>query len=538
MFVRRARMVGAITIASLAVAVLAPAVSASAGPGTFTRITTPSATTYYHFNGASGASNTLSVSGQTSFDVSAVDIDCIYRSAFGGSPVVVQSFASSVPVTGGAFGTTANLATFPRNCRMRAVPTSVDPMTDYLGSYAGPILYASMIQVDKDGAVPFAFTAAGEEGDGLGVVEDAARCGISVLSTVQTPGMQVEGPADAQCAFFLPAGTVADTTTPRSSIRVDGHNAYLPAVVKSFLRGGGLPVTQSALTTSLTRATNGDVTVTESAPLMRCSGNNTFPPTTASCPSLSATGVTFKRVTNIFRSGHQVRLRDTFSSTDGVSHDVSTVYVADLVAPPTGAKGYSFPGHGTRFAVTSSDQVVGGLGTKAGTLFVRSDIDSFEGDQSADTIGLTWSRAPSDVEFAHVSSNLFQMPFSLHVPAGGSAYLGFAESEAPSTSDARSRASVATNEMVSKPVITSPADHASIAGTSTTVKGTVALGANGLPTSVTVNGHAAHLTVNGGRTAVSYSVTFSEALGTHTIKVTATDLAGNTRAKSITVTNH
>jgi hypothetical protein len=38
-------------------------------------------------------------------------------------------------------------------------------------------------------------------------------------------------------------------------------------------------------------------------------------------------------------------------------------------------------------------------------------------------------------------------------------------------------------------------------------------------------------------TKVTYSVSFKESLGKHTIKVTAKDVAGNTRSASIHVTN-
>jgi hypothetical protein len=68
------------------------------------------------------------------------------------------------------------------------------------------------------------------------------------------------------------------------------------------------------------------------------------------------------------------------------------------------------------------------------------------------------------------------------------------------------------------------------------VKGAVTLGANGLPTSVVVNGHAAHLT-KVTATKATYSATFNETFGTHTINVTAKDSAGNTKSKSITIKN-
>ena len=68
------------------------------------------------------------------------------------------------------------------------------------------------------------------------------------------------------------------------------------------------------------------------------------------------------------------------------------------------------------------------------------------------------------------------------------------------------------------------------------MKGSVTLGANGLPTTVSVNGHAAHLTPLTS-TKESYSVTFTESLGKHQIKVVARDSVGNTASRTITVKN-
>jgi hypothetical protein len=75
-----------------------------------------------------------------------------------------------------------------------------------------------------------------------------------------------------------------------------------------------------------------------------------------------------------------------------------------------------------------------------------------------------------------------------------------------------------------------------IKGRSTTVKGKVRAGANGLPVSVTVNGHAATLTPTSATTA-KFKVTFKESLGKHTLTAVAKDAAGNTRRASIRVRN-
>jgi hypothetical protein len=533
MFTRTIRL--SIASAVAAGTLLAATAAASAvGTGTFTRITNPSGTTTFKFDGKHPSNNHLIVSGETSADVTSVDIDCILNTQSGRSD---QALASSVPVTGGAFSSVASVSSLMSNCRLRAIPSGVDPLNDYIGSYAGPILYMSGAVYQKTGSTTYGYTALGSQGDGLAAASDAAQCGPSISATIEPPGMQLIGTGSQDCTFSLPARNVTASVSTASAIKVGGHIAYLPFSVHGFLNGTqSLGLSQPALTTTLIRSANGDVTVTESAPLKRCSVDDTYPPTHTSCPGLVTTGVTFNRTLNLFRGDHQIRVRDAFISTDGHGHTINLQYEEQIAPPDTGAVGYTFPGGSSTFHKSAPNQVVTGLGTKASTMFVRSDLDSAEGDPEADTLGLTWSRAPQQVHYSGSDVNLFALPYALNVPANGTAHLGFAFSKHVETKDAKTLAAIAANEMVNAPTISSPSNGAVIKGQTTTVKGIVTLGANGLPTSVVVNGHAAPLT-KVSATKETYSVSFSESLGKHTINVTAKDVAGNTRSKSISVTN-
>jgi hypothetical protein len=538
MLARSVRLSAVAALVAATMTAVAGAAVAAPGAGTFTKITTPSGTMIYQFNGAPSATNHLTVSGQASLDVTTVDIDCIVTVR---GSIYVQHFATAVAVTGGSFSTVGTITPFPTNCRLRAIPTGVDPTTDYVASYAGPILYANTMIVTSDGSIPFKYVSAAEQGTGVGAVADAASCGAQTLATIETPAMDLRGPGGSECLFALPSGNLTTSGNPTGSpIKVDGNNAYLPGSVHDYLRNPSqrnlTTLTQSRLTTTFTRFSNGDVTATESAPLVRCSVSNTYPPTSVSCPALVGTGVRFTRVSNIFRGAHQIRMRDTYKSTDAGAHAVTLQYESRVSAPDTGSTGYQFPGHGSAFVSTTPDQVVTGLGTKAGTIFVLSDIYAVSGDPRIDTVGITWSRAPSKVVISHNDRNIFAMPYSMTVPASGKAYVGFAESEAPLTSDAKTRAAVDVTEMVNIPSISAPANGAVIHGHTTTVKGAVTVGANGLPTSVVVNGHTAQFT-SISATSKSYSVTFTESFGKHTIRVTAFDSVHNARFRSIVVTN-
>src|SRR5438067_4404610 len=131
----------------------------SLGAGSFTKIATPAGTTYF------GYGHNLPVSGQASADLngSTVDIVCTAYSSSAG--VYAPVFASAVPVTSGTFNTVANVPTIPTNCRLRAIPAGVDVGSDYLGSYAGPILYTHSIVMMSDGLTTYGVRAQAEASD-------------------------------------------------------------------------------------------------------------------------------------------------------------------------------------------------------------------------------------------------------------------------------------------------------------------------------------------------------------------------------------
>jgi hypothetical protein len=390
--------------------------------------------------------------------------------------------------------------------------------------------------VATDGSTAYDYTALDQQGNGFAALGGAGSCGVSLIATFDLSGPLLFGPAHQGCALAIPGSDVrAGGPSTASAITVDGQNAYLPYAVEHFLINQlALTVTQSPLTVTKTIFPSGDIRVTESSTLMKCSASNAYPPTSVSCPSLVSTHVIFKRVADLFRGAHQIRFRDSYTSSDGVAHAVAVQYETQFASPPTGSMGYTFPGHSQTFARVGAGTSVSSFGPRAGTMQVRSNMYAADDDLTADTHGITWSRPPSKAQFGS-DLDLFALNYSVEVPAAGGAYLGFATSEAPLTAAVRPLAAIARAEMVSTPVITSPKNKATIRGTKTTVKGKVARGANGLAKSVVINGHKAKLTTTS--TGVIYAVTFHEKIGRHTIKVVATDAVGNTASKSVKVRN-
>src|SRR4051812_41452761 len=170
--------IGTATIASM------PA-GAVPGPGTFTRITTPSGTTSIRFT--PNPVTTFDVAGTASSDITAVDVICVKQ------PGLAEIYGFNIPVSTGAFSATIaypflNASDTVPACRLRAVPHGLDasnPNT-YLASYAGPILHTDSVTPDRADGTTYGFEL--RAGTGAGAIEgrDFSSCGTSEFVT-QSP---------------------------------------------------------------------------------------------------------------------------------------------------------------------------------------------------------------------------------------------------------------------------------------------------------------------------------------------------------------
>ena len=484
---------------------------------TFTRISTPSARTTLL---AEGGSATFTISGTASSDVSQVDVYCIRGQGAGPDATLVEA---GVAVAAGSFTTSApipNVDGASPVCRLRALPSGVLP-SDSVTPFSGPVLNIDTLRRTTDGTNTLDFRLAAGSQDGEVQVGSAGKCGdaaMGTLSALMTP----DGDAD---------GCVADLGGTVGSVRVGSHPALLPPEVLAFTSG------TSPLRLRVHTLPSGQVTWTESARLVRCSGTDAYPPASAgACGTLLQTGVSFQRSGTFDQGGHQIRLRDSFTSNDGHAHALHLVYGAESTPPPTGGLGFSFPWRSGGFRASTAGQVVTGLPHHAATFLVRTDRLAAPGDPQASTRAVTWSRAPSRLAFASSDASVLAMTYALSVPASGSVRLGFTDSQAVQTSVASGLAGHAEAGMMPVPRITSPTTGAVISGTKTVVTGALIAGANGLPISVSVNGHPASLKPAGSSRA-TFRCIFTEKLGKHTITVVAHDAGGNQRAASIQVRN-
>lgn len=511
---------GLVALAGSAALALALQIPAHGANPTFTTITTPS-------NGATfldrGGSPTMHVAGRTSVGATFVDLYCF--SGPQGAGVTATPVATNVTVTAAAFSATVpvpDVGSGSPVCRLRAIPFH-DSVTGDVSMFSGPVIHLDTVQRLTEGSSTFDFDLVAGGGAGTAEVHSAANCGDAATGAVShylTVPSELDG-----CVADL--GTSAAAGSP---IRVDGHTALLPYATLGLNSSTPLRLRVHA-------ATKGQVTWTESAPLVRCSGSDAFPPPSAGqCGAVVPTGVTFTRSGTFTASGQQIRLQDSFTATDGRKHRVRTTYGMAFTPPSSGGLGFAFPGHGSGFHGSTKGQLVTGMPKHAATVLVRSDRFSSEGDPQASTRAVTWSRPPTHLGFSSSDASVFAVSYALKVPKNGAALLGFTDSSAVRTSTARRLGADAVAGVMAAPRITSPAKGAVVKGTKTVVKGVLRAGVNGLPVSVEVDGHPATVTPTSA-TRARFKVVLMEQPGRHPLTAVAKDAGGNKRSTTVTVRN-
>jgi hypothetical protein len=484
----------------------------------YTRITTPSSP---HAVLDDGGVPHVSLAGTASAGISKVDIYCTRGL---GSSAEHQLIASNVPVTSGSFAVTSavpDLGDAGPVCRLQAVPQGVSPQPELTTSFTGPDLYVDTLTRTSVGPTTVDFMLTGGTAHGQLTARSAGSCGDGSLASL----------APALTATQASDGCVGSLGAEGGSVVVDGHPAMLPIGVLAHTGD------TSPLGLSVHVAKNGRLTWTETSTLMRCSATDVFPPPSpGACGDVVSTGVQYRRTSTYDATVNQVRQRDSFGSLDGHAHRVRVSYGMAATPPPTGALGFAFPGGSKTFHGSTAGRTITGLTRQAATILVRTDRYAAEGDPQAGTRAITYSRPPTRLAFSGSDATVFAMSYRLSVPANGAARLGFTDSQAVRTADARRMGRGAAAAMMPAPRITSPSKGAVVAGRRTVVKGVVTAGANGLPVSVTVEGHRATLKPTSASRA-TFRVVLDQAVGRHTVTATARDAGGNVRSTSITMRN-
>ncbi len=314
----------------------------------------------------------------------------------------------------------------------------------------------------------------------------------------------------------------------KGDLTVDNRRAY-PPVHAALINpsGTGLP----ALTVSRAReGATGTATVTETDPLVGCPGDPAAPDSTT-CPSFTAAGVSWTRVTTSSADGRHYEQLDTLSSTDGAAHSAAVWmgYSALTNGGQTPAWGVSWAGGGARATRLDGDQLAGPGGGAPGTLLLDRNGAAAEGDFMWPRAAITWDVAPSTVYFKG-DKDAYARFESLAIPAGGGITLRTRYAIGPSAADVAAQAA-ALRDAQRPPVtsITAPGDGVSVVSPALTVTGT-ASDTEGLA-SFTVNGAPVAVAADG-----TWSLPVTLALGANRFTAVATDKAGQTATAAITVT--
>lgn len=445
------------------------------------------------------------------------------------------SFSATLPASDFAFNVHAP-------CVLRAVPAGSTPQAPP-GSpspFNGPTIESQGFSEDLNGGTvleDFNFSNIGALGSFT--MRSAGRCGVT-QSTIWDPVTFALGDSGIDCGAgilnadgtFEPATGFANAMS--SELKIDGHNAWLPAAVPDTATSGLLPVTWS----HSVDPTTANATVTESDPAMFCSPDpDTFPPTPASCSSLVAAPVRLDRTTQQTNAGRLAVVRDRWVSLDGQSHalDLEMQNSASGLTPQGGTLSkdvaFLFPWVSPNFQVHHLG-VVPGPPSAPAQVDVATSLAAADADMTHSRGVMVFSNAPSQERFVTDQSgpmtedSSFVADYHVNVPGSGFAPLGFAYGDAFTQADVNALAATAVSQLkpvlsVNAPPLVFQKTKLTVGGKATDGQGLSSFTVNGLPTAVGGDG--------------SWSVALRLKPGPNPLALSGTNVYGNSSEASATI---
>ncbi len=548
---RVAMLIGALPLLAAA----GPVASANAIEPATSQITSPAGPTYALDNESeSSPPPAFTVEGTTTIG-GMVALRCYY----GAGAKSYNTLASEVAVSGGgSFTAVVKPESLPEGpCVLRAVPVGDEESHPPAASseeagdpFKGPHVVGSRFQFYTENGVNYDYEFEAYSLTSYLDIESVGDCGLD-YSRLFAQDSLLPSAHLFYCNAALPEQDNRPSGSPtRSALQIDGANAYGPAAaayvskqIYEELASKKEPTTpvagvpQITVTQSLDRST-GLVKIAEVDPIVKCSPSTVFPPTATSCTSFVSTGVQLERTWQTSNADQVAWMTDTWRSTDGAAHSLNALY--DQMTENGGKEGgaYEFPG-ASAFSATTKGQVVT-LPAGAGKIYYKEDAETLNvGDGEHPQGAIVYDTPPSGSvsiyqgTAAKEAQNGFEMPYQATIPAGGAYTLNMAFIQAYKLSEVEALASevLATYPPSAPPAlsITSPANGATVSSPSVAVAGT--LTDKRAITSFTVDGKAVSAGANG---AWSTSVALNK--GANTITALATDQAGLSTEKSVSVT--
>lgn len=541
---RVAMFIGALSLLALA----GPVASAGALEIATSQITSPAGPAYaLNDEGESSPPPAFTVEGTTNI-TEKLALRCYY------GPGTSKAFSAlgEVEPEDKAFKLTVEPKSLPSGpCVLRAVPSTDKatrapggPTEEAADPFHGPRIVGSRFTLYQTSGIDYDYGLESSTLAGHFNIDSVGDCGLE-YSYLYAPETLVPsyGLFDCNAALYqeneisLPPGS-----STRSELQIDGANAYGPAAagaIESALKvKGALPGAPQVLAARSFNPLTGLATITETDPIVKCSPSTVFPPTTSSCTSFVSTGVDLEREWTTSSSDQVAAMTDTWHSTDGAAHSLNALYDQETENANETGGAYQFPGTNV-FAATTGGQAVT-LPAGLGRIYYKEDAATpGEGDGVHPQGAIVYDTPPSGPiavyrgTAANEGYNGFQMPYQATIPAGGTYTLHMAFIQAYKLSEVESLASsvLAGYPPSSPPTlsISSPANGTTVSTPNVTVSGTVS--DTRVITSFTVDGHAVSVGAGG---AWSTSVPLIE--GANTIKVLASDQAGFSTEKPVSVT--
>lgn len=487
-------------------------------------ISSPADQTYLYENNSPSATFTITGTANSG----EVDINCYYGNTYG-------EIVKKVVVVSGAFSVSAPLSKAPSApCVLRAVNVG-DESAHPPGTattQTGPVVIKSRFELFTESSITYDYE---QEFTTLSAYLGIDSVGDEGLyySYLFAPGTL----AKSASGFYNNASLQIENQPPSGSatsseLQVDGFNAYAPDGAREVgeeLVKGLLPGSPS-VTASTTEIAPGEFAVQESDPIVRCAPEpNVFPPTAASCEEFVSVGVQLNRT---WRSAHGDRvalMSDSWSSSDGGVHKLDALY--DQEPSQSGEGAFEFPGTSS-FTTVDKGQTEALPGDSA--IYYKTNAATPDsGDLANPQLAIVYDSAPDGSVAFHKGSKIetrpdFEMHYARTVTPSSPFKLrmGFVTEYDLGTVKALAGEILATYPPSVS--IASPANGTAVSVPTVTLTGSAT--DTGAIASVAVNGHPATLASNG-----SWSVAVPLSLGANTLTAVATDQAGITASKSITV---
>jgi hypothetical protein len=508
------------------VAGLLPAATAAATI-TSSSVSSPSAGAELFYDGDRG-SGTATVRGTVTGQMVSEHGDLLCYSASDSSSVTV---AKDLDVSSGSFALQVSLASIAgQACRLRLVPATTTPKGPDAARFSGPAISVSDQQTYSSsgsvytyyvlsGTLPFSFA-----------LKSIGDCPINSSYATDPSTLASFSLFDGNAC--LRKGDRASADAPlRSALQIDGLNAYAPAAIGAPGGLSGLPGFEPLAYSARFNSTHDAVTVHETELPTICDPPTSYPPTTASCPSLHDSGLRIDQTTTLLPGGQVARVRQRVSDVDGHAHSIDALFAQSAIAPAQGeSPGFEF-GDQKSFATHAKPDTFSAFPPAPGSIVVLGSPAS--APAISNPVGtITFSRRPLSADFVNESGGqiaTFLMHYADVVPARGSLVYDWSFSQAASTTALAPLERHERDRMARPTVSVKRPPNRSITHAS----------------SVTVSGFASDnvavraLTVNGRRVRVASNGAFSTSVGLrrgrNVIKATATDGAGNATTAKVTV---